>query len=90
MNQIPPISQFNSIIVEIKKPARKYSPLITEYNINCNSDNKEDIEFVDVDLSYNKLNVQLLTNDFNTYLKKRCVIVNTNDKIEEISKLKTN
>ena len=42
-----------------------------------------------MNLSYNKLSVQVLANDSNTRSKKRRVIVDTDDEIEEVPKPKT-
>ena len=88
-NQTPTIPQSHSIIAETRKPTPKYSPYVVEYNGNSDSDNKGDVKFVDIDLPCNKLSVQLLANDSNTHSKKRRVIVDTNNEIEEVPKPKT-
>lgn len=48
---------------------------MVEYNGGFDSDGDDkDIKFVDVDLPYNKLNLQLLANQFITRTKKKYVI----------------
>ena len=62
---------------------------MVKYNRNSVSDNyNEDIDFVNVDLSCNKLSIQLLANNSITCTKKKCVI--TNNKNDQSFKLKTN
>lgn len=46
------------------------------------------MEFVDVDLFCNKLNVQLLANNTITYIKKKCVF-EIEDKANGFLKIKT-
>ena len=45
----------------------------TQYNSHSNSDSDDDVEFFDIDLSCNKLSVQLLANTFATCTKKHCI-----------------
>ena len=59
------------------------------YNVDSNSDKKEEGEFDDMDLSCNKLSIQLLANDSNICSKKRHVIVDKDDEIEKFPKSKT-
>ncbi len=60
---------------------------MVEYNGDSDSDDdNENIEFIDIDLPYNKLSLQLLANDSITHTKKRRVI--TDDKDNELSKPK--
>lgn len=47
------------------------------------------MKFVDINLLYNKLSVQLLTNNFTARSKKRGVVTNSNDKVETVGKAKT-
>ena len=75
--------------METRKLTLKYSPYVVEYNIESNSYNKRDVEFVDMDLPYNKLSVEVLANESNTRSKKRHIIVNTDDEIEDVPKPKT-
>ena len=62
---------------------------MVKYNRNSVSDNyNEDIKFINIDLSYNKLSIQLLANNSITYTKKKRVI--TNNKNDQSFKPKTN
>lgn len=61
---------------------------IVEYNRKFNFDKQNDIKFIDIDLLYNKLSVELLANNFNIELKKKYNIVNLNNKINKILKFK--
>ena len=45
--------------------------------------------FIDIDLSCNKLSVQLLAHNFTAYSKKRRIVIDTDDKAEEVYKTKT-
>ncbi len=56
-------------------------------HFNLDNDDK-DVKFIDINLPYNKLNIQLLANDFITCTKKRRVI--TDNKDNKSSKPKTN
>ena len=70
------------------RPTIKQSTWVAEYNGDSDSDdNDEDVEFVDVDLPCNKLNVQLLANDSITRAKKRRVL-ETEDKADTPPKIK--
>lgn len=61
---------------------------MVEYNKDSDSNEKEDTKFVDVNLSYNKLSVQLLVNDSTAHLKKKDVILETKDKVNKSLKIK--
>ena len=62
---------------------------MVEYNRDFDSDEEEDVEFVNIDLSCNKLSVQLLVNNSIIRSKKRREVIYTNDKAEEVSNAKT-
>ncbi len=49
------------------------------YGNSDSDDNDEDVEFIDVDLLYNKLNIQLQANDFIIYTKKKRIITSDQD-----------
>lgn len=59
---------------------------MVEYNGDSNLDKKEDIKFVDVDLPWNKLSVQLLAYDFTARFKKRHIVININNETGEVFK----
>ena len=83
------ITQSHSVIAKTIRPSSKQSPRVVEYNGDSDSDEEEDVEFVDVDLPCNKLSVQLLANNSTTRSKKRRVVIDTDDEAEEVSKVKT-
>lgn len=56
------------------RPTLRQSTCIIQYNGISYSDLENNVEFVDVDLSCNKLNLWLLANDFITCTKKKHVI----------------
>lgn len=52
------ITQLNFVIAEPMRPSTKRFTQVVKYNWDSDSDsNNENIEFVDVDLPYNKLNL---------------------------------
>lgn len=57
------------------------------YNGNSNPDFDNNIEFVDIDLSCNKLSIQLLTNNLITCIKKN-YIFEIEDKTNKLLKVK--
>ena len=61
----------NSVITEAMRSTLKQSTHVIDYNGNSDSDSDYNIKFVDIDLLCNKLNIQLLANDFITHIKKR-------------------
>lgn len=52
------------------------------YNKDSDSNKEEDVEFVDVDFLYNKLSVQLLANNSTIHLKKRLIVLKTEDEAD--------
>lgn len=60
---------------------------MVEYNGDSDSDEEENVEFVDADLPCDKLSVQLLANGFATCIKKRRVL-EIEDEADEPPKIK--
>ena len=88
-NHNPSIAHSNFVIAEPMSSRIKQSTRVVEYNEDSESDNDdEDVEFVNVNLPYNKLSLQLLANDSINRTKKRRVI--TNDENDEPLKPKAN
>ncbi len=74
---------------EPMRPSTKWFTQAVKYNGDSNSDDDDEkIEFIDVDLPYNKLSVQLLANDSISCAKKRRRI--TDDKDDEPPRPKAN
>lgn len=69
------------------RPTPKQSTWVINYNGNSNSDSDNNAEFVDVNLSCNKLSVRLLANDTITRTKKRRVL-ETENEVDEPPKVK--
>lgn len=80
----------HSNLVKIKalRPPSKQSTRMIEYNSNSDSGFDNSIEFINVNLPYNNVSIQLLANDSITHTKKKRV-VRTKDEVDEASKIKT-
>lgn len=77
----------NWIIREVIRLTSKQFTYVIEYNGNSNTNFDNNVEFIDVDLSCNELNVRLLANDPITYTEKRRIF-KTEDKNKKCSKIK--
>lgn len=75
------------ITAKAKKLTLKQSIYIIDYNGNSDSNFDNNLEFVDINLFYNKLSIHLLANDLITCIKKRHVL-ETEDKADEPLKTK--
>lgn len=60
--------------MEVIKPTLKQFIYIIEYNSNFNFDSNNNIKFVYINLFCNKLSIQLLTNNFIIYIKKKGIL----------------
>lgn len=75
------------VMVKIIKPTLRQSLCKIWYDGNSNSGLKNDIKFVDVDLSCNKWSLWLLINDFITRIRKKH-IAEINDDVNKALKVK--
>ena len=83
------ITQSHSVIAMTIRLGSKQSPQVVKYNGDSDSDEKEDVEFIDVDLFCNKFSIQLLANNFTAGSKKKHVVIDIDDETEEVLKAKT-
>lgn len=59
--------------------------VVINYNGNFNSDSNNNAQFINIDLSCNKLNIQLLVNHTITCIKKRHVLETNNKKDKSLN-----
>ena len=87
-NHNPSIVDSHFVTAEPVRSSIKRSTWVVEYNGDSESDNNnEDVEFIDINLPYNKLSLQLLANNSITRTKKKRVIID--DEGDESLKSKT-
>lgn len=60
----------NLVIAKAIRQPFKQSTYVIKYNYNFDSNFDDNAKFIDVNLLYNKLSIQLLANDSITYTKK--------------------
>lgn len=72
---------------KVIRPTLKQFTCVTEYNGNSDSNFNDNVEFIDVDITCNKLNIRLLDNDSITCIKKRRIL-KTEDIANEPPKVK--
>lgn len=77
----------NLVTTKVIKPILKKSTYITKYNGNSDSNSDDNIDFFDIDLPYNKLNIRLLANNSFIFSKKRGIF-ETKDETNKPSKVK--
>lgn len=77
----------NLVILEVIKSIPKQFTYIINYNSTFDYNFDNNVEFIDVDLPCNKLNIWLLANNSVTSTKKRHII-ETKDKDNEPPKIK--
>ena len=74
------ITHSNFVIAELMRPYIKQLTQVVKYNKNFDSyNNDKDIEFLDIDLFSNKLNLQLLVYNSTICTKKKLIIIDDKD-----------
>ena len=82
------IKHSNSVIAEAIVQIFKQSTCVIKYNGNSDFNIHDNTEFIDVNLSCNKLSIWLLANDSIACIKKRRIL-ETKDKANKTFKVKT-
>lgn len=78
------ITHLNSVITKVIRLNPKQSTCVIKYKSNFDFNSNDNAEFINFDLFYNNLNIQLLANNSIACIKNRCIL-KTKDKINKSS-----
>ena len=81
------IAHSNFVIAKAIRPTFRQSTCWIDDNSNSDFNSDNNVKLINIDLSCNKLNIQLLANDSITYVKIRHIL-ETKDEVNEFLKAK--